>query len=71
MKNSAVAGLSFIAHPDPCCRSTGDKDERDNVDKFFVRCGEYNVKAATELLAHQETKVAELIFHPEYDARCN
>jgi len=39
---------------------TGDPSQ------FFVRCGEYNVKARTELLPHQESQVEAIHLHPDY-----
>jgi len=42
-------------------------DLRDSPTKFQVRCGEHNVKLETELLPSQETKVVDIIIHPEYN----
>ena len=76
-QRSYVAGASLIArnkvitvaHKIHVVKTGASVDHRKEASKFSVRCGEHNVKTEDELLDAQESKVAEIIFHPQYNAK--
>jgi len=72
-----VAGASLIArnkvitvaHKIHVVKTGESVDHREEVNKFIVRCGEHNVKTEDHILESQESRVAEIIIHPEYNAK--
>eukprot|EP00091_Calanus_sinicus_P015953 TRINITY_DN3503_c0_g1_i4.p1 TRINITY_DN3503_c0_g1~~TRINITY_DN3503_c0_g1_i4.p1 ORF type:complete len:327 (-),score=86.41 TRINITY_DN3503_c0_g1_i4:652-1632(-) len=76
-KRAYVAGASLIArnkvitvaHKIHVIKTGESVDDRDEASKFAVRCGEHNVKTEEELLDSQESRVAEIIFHPQYNPK--
>merc|ERR1712025_537137 len=58
-----------VAHKIHVVKTGESVDYRNEVGKFSVRCGEHNVKTEDDILDSQESRVAEVIFHPEYNAK--
>ena len=76
-QRSYIAGASLIArnkvitvaHKIHVVKTGENVDDRDEAYKFAVRCGEHNVKTEDELLDSQESRVAEIILHPQYNPK--
>jgi len=45
------------------------KDIRDHLGSITVRCGEHNVKESNAAFPSQQSKVKEIIYHPDYDPK--
>lgn len=50
-------------------RRAGGEDWKDQISDFYIRCGEHSVKNEIELLEPQESQVARITIHPQYDKR--
>eukprot|EP00092_Neocalanus_flemingeri_P070815 GFUD01086953.1.p1 GENE.GFUD01086953.1~~GFUD01086953.1.p1 ORF type:complete len:499 (+),score=148.06 GFUD01086953.1:82-1578(+) len=72
-----IAGASLIArnkvitvaHKIHVVKTGESVDLREDANQFVVRCGEHNVKTEEELLDSQESEVAAIIFHPQYNPK--